>query len=123
VSGRLRTLARGLARFAAMAGGVAIGVSLFALALGALVGSSVGRSLTVAFYLAGSMLIVVGFFYGNRGPARPSPKVVGLFDRRGLRWARPEEREETLSASALFVLLGFVLIGLGVLVDSRYQLS
>lgn len=123
MSRRLRTLGRGLARFLALGAGLTATISVVGLALGGLLGSSLGRSVSVALYLAGSMLIVVGFFYGNRGPARPSPRVVGLFDRRGLRWARPEEREESLSASALFVLLGFFLIGFGVLVDSRYQLS
>ena len=36
-----------------------------------------------------------------------------------MRWATPAEREETINSSAVFVTIGFVLLLLGVLVDSR----
>jgi hypothetical protein len=39
-----------------------------------------------------------------------------------LRWATPEEREESLSISVVFVALGVVLILFGVVADTRYKL-
>ena len=65
------------------------------------------------------LVIVAGFFVGNRGPVRPKGQGPSLFGARFMRWATPLEREETLSESALFVALGFVLIIIGVAVDTR----
>jgi hypothetical protein len=39
-----------------------------------------------------------------------------------MRWATPLEREESLNESAVYVALGFALILIGVLADSRAQL-
>jgi uncharacterized membrane protein len=39
-----------------------------------------------------------------------------------VRWATPDEQRESLSLSAVLVVLGFLLIALGVLADSRYQI-
>ena len=39
---------------------------------------------------------------------------------RFVRWATPDEQRESLSLSAVFIILGFVIIVLGALVDSRY---
>jgi hypothetical protein len=39
-----------------------------------------------------------------------------------MRWATPAEREETINLSAIFVVLGFVLILVGVIADNRYDL-
>ena len=41
---------------------------------------------------------------------------------RFVRWASPEEREENINLSAIFVVLGFVLILIGVAADNRYDL-
>jgi hypothetical protein len=41
---------------------------------------------------------------------------------RMLRWATPEEREESLGISVVFVALGVVLILVGVIADTRYKL-
>jgi hypothetical protein len=41
---------------------------------------------------------------------------------RWVRWATPDEQRETLSFSAVLVVLGFVLIALGVLADTRYTI-
>jgi hypothetical protein len=41
--------------------------------------------------------------------------------RRWVRWATPDEQRESLSLSAFFIVLGFLLIALGVLADSRYK--
>jgi hypothetical protein len=39
-----------------------------------------------------------------------------------MRWATPEERDETINMSAVYVVLGLVLIVFGVLADTRYSL-
>ena len=101
-------------------GGVTVVVSLVA---GAIAGSDARRSVSVGLYLAGSFLIIAGFFFGNRGPVRP--RGAGgdpLFGARDVRWATLREREEAINDSAIFVLLGLVLIVLGVIADSRIAL-
>jgi hypothetical protein len=97
--------------------------ALGSLAIGLLSGASVSRSLAIGFYLVGSFWLVAGFFVGNRGPVRlKSDLGAPLFGSRFVRWATPEEREETINMSALYVLLGFVLILLGFAADTRYSL-
>jgi hypothetical protein len=103
-----------------LASGITLVVSL---ALGLLVGQSVSRSVSVGFYLVGSFLTIAGFFVGNRGPVRLKRDVgVPLLGSRFVRWATPEEREDSINASAIYVVLGFALIFLGVLADTRYSL-
>ncbi|MGH3132119.1 MAG: hypothetical protein ACRDNX_15000 [Gaiellaceae bacterium] len=113
----------------ALAAGITSSISLL---VGLALGTPVSRALSVGFYIVGSFLLVAGFFVGNRGPARfkgdetEGGAIGGLFGvgigSRRLRWATPEEREEALSNSAVFVTLGFALIVLGVLADSRVRL-
>jgi hypothetical protein len=88
---------------------------------------SFSRSISVGFYVIGSFLLVSGFFVGNRGPVRPKgeggvPIFGPLMRNRVMRWATPEERDESLSLSVVFVALGFVLILIGVAADTRYEL-
>jgi hypothetical protein len=105
--------------------GVTVACSL---AIGLAAGSSVSRSLSVGFYLIGSFLLISGFFVGNRGPVRPEgddpglPIVGPIMRHRVLRWATPEERDESLSLSVVFVALGVVLILFGLVADTRYEL-
>ena len=124
---------RGAARrFALLLVGVAVGTAAVSLAVGLLAGSTVQRSVSLGYYLVGSFLLVAGFFIGNRGPARPKGRddedgaMGGMFGvpigGRRLRWATAEERDEAMANSAVFVVLGFVLILLGVLVDDRARL-
>jgi hypothetical protein len=88
-----------------------------------LLGESVSRAVSVGFYLVGSFLTIAGFFVGNRGPVRLKRDVgVPLLGSRFVRWATPEEREESINTSAIYVVLGFALIFLGVLADTRYSL-
>jgi hypothetical protein len=47
---------------------------------------------------------------------------VSFFGSRYMRWATPTEREETINLSAIFIVLGFVLILIGVVADNRYSL-
>ncbi|HEX3268538.1 MAG TPA: hypothetical protein VHQ98_11200 [Gaiellaceae bacterium] len=91
--------------------------------LGLLLGASLSRSIAIGFYLVGSFWLVSGFFVGNRGPVRlKSDLGAPLFGSRFVRWATPEEREETINMSAIYVLLGFVLILFGFAADTRYSL-
>jgi hypothetical protein len=107
----------------ALAAVVTVAVSLL---FGLLVGASPSRAISVGFYLVGCFLLVGGFFVGNRGPARlRSEEDAGPFGfglRRRIGWATPDEREDALRTSALFLVLGFVLIVLGVVADTRHEL-
>jgi hypothetical protein len=95
-----------------------------ALVFGVALGADALRSLSLAFYLMGSFLLVAGFFVGNRGPVRIRGGERGaymFFGSRFVRWASPAEREENINLSAIFVVLGFVLILVGVAADNRYD--
>jgi hypothetical protein len=119
----LRAAAR---RFLVLLVAVAGGTALFSLLLGLALGASIARSISLGFYLVGSFLLISGFFVGNRGPVRlkgdPGVGVFGIFRNRRLRWATGSEQFESLSLSFVFVVLGLVLIILGVVADTRYQL-
>ena len=110
-------------RFAILLGALVGGTAAIALLLGLLFGSAVSRSLSVGWYIVGSVLLISGFFVGNRGPARPEGEGWSTFSlRRWVRWASPEEQRESISLSAVLVVLGFLLIALGVLADTRYKI-
>jgi hypothetical protein len=100
-----------------------VGTAIPSLLIGLLAGASVGRALSLGWYIVGCVLLISGFFVGNRGPARPQGEGWGLFSlKRWTRWATLEEQRESISLSALLVILGFVLILCGAAVDSRNQL-
>jgi hypothetical protein len=110
-----------LRRFSVMLAALAGGSAVFGLLFGLALGSSVSRSLSLAWYLCGSALLLGGFFVGNRGPSRPQGEGWMPFSmKRWVRWATPDEQRESLSLSALLVLLGLLIIVFGVLVDTRY---
>src|SRR6266480_6482354 len=94
-----------------------------AVLLGALTGVSLSRALSLGFYAVGSFLLLAGFFVGNRGPVRvrsESPGAVfplAQFGNRRLGWATRTEQQETMSFSAVFIALGFVLVLLGLAFD------
>lgn len=117
----------GLRRLAVLFGATALGVGLAAIAVGAALGSTAGRSISVAYYVVGAFLLVLGFFAGTRGPLRPRSAeepdpVTGLFGvgvaTRGARRATHHERRDSVATAAIFLGLGVWLILLGVLVDS-----
>jgi hypothetical protein len=109
-------------RFGIIVGSLVGGTAVVALLLGLAFGSTVSRSLSVGWYSVGSVLLISGFFVGNRGPARPEGEGWSVFSlRRWVRWATPDEQRESLSLSAVLVVLGFLLIALGVLADTRYK--
>jgi hypothetical protein len=105
--------------FGALTGGTAA----FALLIGLLAGASIGRALSLGWYIVGSILLISGFFVGNRGPSRPQGEGWSVFStQRWVRWASPDEQRESISFSALLVILGFVLILLGAIADTRHSL-
>ncbi len=97
-----------------------------AVLIGLAAGAGVSRSVSVGLYAVGSAVLILGFFAGNRGPVRQKGDTGGGFilplPGRMLRWASPTEQHETISLSAIFVALGFALIALGVVADTRYSL-
>jgi len=111
----------GLAGSVSVAGGLALGLVL---------GADFNRSISLGFYLIGSMLVLAGFFVGNRGPVRfrddrtttTGPLGFFFFTSHRRRWATAEEREQQINDSAVFVALGLALIILGVVADNRYEL-
>jgi hypothetical protein len=113
-------------RFTLLLLGIAGGTALCSLLLGFAAGAGVSRSVSLGFYVVGSFLLIAGFFVGNRGPARvkgdPGFGMFGFFRDRRLRWASGAEQLESLSLSFVFVALGIVLIILGVVTDTRYEL-
>jgi len=109
--------------------GCSIVVAAVSALLGALIGASLDRAVALGFYGLGCFLMVSGFFVGNRGPARVKSETAGssilplpgMGDRR-LRWATLDEQNETINNSAVFIVLGLILILIGVIVDSRHSL-
>jgi hypothetical protein len=109
-------------RFAILLGSLSAAIVVISLPLGLLVGSSVDRAISLGFYLVGAFLAFSGFFLGNRGPVRPVGEDRGWRVGRGLRGASPDEHREALVTGGLLAVLGFVLLAIGVAVDSRYRL-
>src|SRR5215210_3825813 len=99
------------------------------LLLGLLIGASLDRAVALGFYGLGCFLMVSGFFVGNRGPARLRSEAAaasmlplpGLGGRR-LRWATLDEQDETINNSAVFIVLGLILVVIGAAVDTRHSL-
>ena len=106
-------------RFAILLGSVSAGVIAISYLVGLALGSTANRSISLGFYLVGAFLALAGFFFGNRGPVRPVGEEGNW---RGLRPASREEQEEAVATGALLAVLGFVLLAIGIAIDSRYQL-
>jgi hypothetical protein len=120
--------------------GVAIGVTVvLSLLIGLLIGSGIDRALTLGFYFVGSFLLISGFFVGNRGPVRvknegkgeeglagasAAPMILPIpgMTSRKLRWASQGEQNETINNSAIFIVLGLVLVFIGIGFDSHHSL-
>jgi hypothetical protein len=125
-----RRLLDGLRRFTVVA---AVAVALTAVVssiVGVLAGSSLLRSLAIGFYLSGALFLMLGFFFGTRPPVRQDSSegefgsfFGGYYGRGPVRFADPDERDDAISSSAVFVTLGFVLLLFGVLFDRRHPLT
>ena len=112
-------------RFLLLTVGVAGATALVAIGVGALTDSKIDRSVSLGLYIIGSLLLIGGFFIGNRGPLRPkgdTATLLPLFGPRRMRRATPVEREEAINTSAVFVSVGLVLILIAIAVDSRVDL-
>ncbi len=116
--------ARRLLILIASVGGATLALSLV---LALLAGTSVRRSVAVGFYIIGSVLLLAGFFVGNRGllraegdPERPSMFGLG---RRRVRSATGDEQRESVRISAIVIGLGIALLILGSLADNENSLT
>ncbi len=119
----LAIVALGVRRFLVVLGGLAALTAAGALALTALGGWDTNRALAVAFDVVGMFFLVAGFFVGNRGPVRLKGQAsVPLVGDRKVRWATLNEREDAINDSAVFVAVGFAMILIGIVIDSRYHL-
>ena len=124
-----REIVAGVRRFLVVAGVVVVITALLSLGFGLLVGDSVNRSLSVGFYLAASMSMLLGVFFGIRPPVRQEGDagalggLFGVFGSGPVRFATPEEREDSLASSAVFVVLGLVLVLCGLVCDGRHPLA
>jgi hypothetical protein len=110
-------------RFSLLFVSIAGGSALVALFVGLIAGAGVSRSISIGWYSVGAAILLGGFFVGNRGPARPQGEGWFPFSiKRWVRWASPDEQRESISLSAVLVVLGFVLIVLGAVADTRHRL-
>ena len=119
----------GLRRLVILVALASVVTTLGSLLLGLLLGSSLDRSVSLGFYGVGCVLMVSGFFVGNRGPARVKSETAGStmlpipgVGNRRLRWATLDEQNETINNSAVFIILGLILVLIGVVVDSHHSL-
>ena len=113
-----------LRRFSILLVGVGVGTAVVSLLIGLPLGASVSRSLSVGYYSVGCFVLIFGFLAGNRGPVRQRGEGGGFgillpMPGRMLRWASMPEQEESINLSAVFVVLGFALILLGIAADDR----
>lgn len=117
----------GLRRLAILAGGSVLAAAVLSAAVGLVLGTGLARAVSLGFYAVGAFFLVGGFFFGTRGPVRLKSRpgeegLFGLSGKRRLRWATPEEQEDSLATSAVYVLLGVLLVVVGVVVDDRLAL-
>ena len=123
---RAALLGAALRRFVILLVVVAGVTALISLVLGLLFGAGVSRSVSLGFYGLGSFVLIMGFFVGNRGPARVKGDsgggLFGFARNRTIRWASGDEQFESLNLSFVFVAVGVFLIVLGVVTDTRYAL-
>ena len=103
-------------------GATSAAVAAVSLGIGAAIGASLNRSLATGFEAFGCVLLVLGFFVGNRGPVRTKGDAVPFFGPRFLRWATPDEHRSTIAESASFIVLGLLLVVIGLAIDDRYRL-
>jgi hypothetical protein len=115
----LRAAAR---RFLVLLGATCALVAACSIGIGAAIGVSLNRALANGFEGFGCLLLVLGFVVGNRGPVRTKGDAVPFFGPRFLRWATPEEHASTIGESAIFVVVGLLLVVIGVAIDKRYSL-
>ena len=106
-----------------------LAVALLAGAAGALLFAvPVRRGVSLSCYGLGAFLMLSGFFHGVRGPIRIDDEegffsMFGVLLTRGrIRTASLDERHESISSSALLVLLGLGLVLMGAVLDPVHRL-
>jgi uncharacterized membrane protein HdeD (DUF308 family) len=119
-------------RLALLIGGAIAFTGVIGGAVGAALGSGFARSATVALYVVGCFLLVLGIFAGVRGPIRPRgtdeerEPLGSLFgyglSASGIRRATPDERADARSTTWLFLAVGVAMIVAGVLIDPKTAL-
>jgi sugar phosphate permease len=110
-------------RLAVLFASIAVATAVLSLLIGLAAGAAASRSLSLGWYIVGSVLLISGFFVGNRGPSRPQGEGWNPFStRRWVRWATPDEQRDAVSFSALLVAIGVILIVLGAVADARYAI-
>src|SRR3954451_21669412 len=106
-----------------MFGRLVLGTAVMSLVIGLLFGGGVSRSLSVGWSVVRCWVLISSFFIGNRGPSRPQGEGWSPFSvQRWVRWASPDEQHESISLSALLIVMGFLVIVLGAIADSRHAL-
>jgi hypothetical protein len=124
-----RQLLAGVRRFVLVAAVCVAITAVASLLLGLLFRDSLTRSLSVGFYLAACLCMIMGVCYGLRPPVRQDGDqgavggLFGIFLSSPVRFATAEERQDSLASSAVFVALGLVLALVGVLCDGRHPLA
>jgi hypothetical protein len=126
---RRAALVAGLRRLAGLIGAAVAITAVGSLVFGVLLHTELLHALAIGFYGAGSVFIVVGFFYGVRPPVRTTGQgggstLLGSAAASGgrARWADRHDIEDSLATSAVFLVLGIALIAAGVLFDPRNRL-
>jgi len=123
VQGRLGILVAGLRRFALILAGLSAVTAAISLLFTSLAGGNTNRALSIGFDVVGVFFLVAGFFVGNRGPVRLKGQASAMFfGERRVRWATETERDESMSDSAVFIMVGVAMIIIGIVIDSRYRL-
>ena len=124
----MRTIGRGLARLALMCFGLAVTIAVIAAAIALLAHFPVRRGISVGYIATGALITMVGVLHGLRPPVRidREQSQLGMFGviltGGQVRRATLEERDDALSSSVLFVVLGILLLILGALLDPNHRL-
>jgi hypothetical protein len=119
-------------RIGFLVGGAVLSIGLVGGAIGAALGSGFTRAATIALYVVGCFLIVLGVFAGLRGPLRPKgtdedrEPLGSLFgyglSASGIRVATSDERTDARATTWLFIVIGAALVVAAVLLDPRTDL-
>jgi hypothetical protein len=108
--------------------GLAVVIAVIATGVALLAHFQIRRGISVAYIATGALITMVGVLHGLRPPVRidREQSQLGLFGviltGGQVRRATLEERDDALASSALFVVLGIVLLILGGLLDPNHRL-
>lgn len=106
-------------------GGTSAAILVVTVPIGLLSGAGLNRVVSLGFYGVGAILMILGFLGGSRGPLRSANDYTHdtVLERgRRLRRATLDERKDSVNSAALMIAIGLVLVGLGVIIDSRFTL-